>query len=112
MKTDGHPGTATLARLFAEQGHWEKSIEIYRSLLRQDPDRPELAQALAEAEAALHAARPAPSQTLVPLFREWIDLLLRYDRIRKLRRVQSRIVGSARKTSVSKAESPPRRQPN
>jgi len=40
MKTDGYPGTATLARVFAEQGHWEKSIEIYRSLLRQDPGLP------------------------------------------------------------------------
>jgi hypothetical protein len=101
MKTDCHPGTTTLARLFAEQGHWEKSIEIYRNLLRQDPDRPDLAQALAEAEAAKRAARPAPSQTLVPIFREWIDLLLRYDRIRKLRRFKSRISNSAQKTGAS-----------
>jgi len=101
MKTDCHPGTATLARVFAEQGHWEKSIEIYRNLLRQDPGRPDLVQALAEAEAALRSARPAPSQALVTLFREWIDLLLRYDRVRKLRRFKSRISNSAQKTGAS-----------
>jgi hypothetical protein len=100
MKTDGYPGTATLARVFAEQGHWEKSIEIYRSLLRQDPGRPELVQALAEAEAALQAARPAPSQALVPLVREWVDLLLRLDGVRKLRRLKTRISSPAQKTGA------------
>jgi hypothetical protein len=100
MKTDGYPGTATLARVFAEQGHWEKSIEIYRSLLRQDPGRPELVQALAEAEAALQAARPAPSQALVPLVREWVDLLLRLDGVRKLRRFKTRISSPAQKTEA------------
>jgi tetratricopeptide (TPR) repeat protein len=101
MKTDGYPGTATLARVFAEQGHWEKSIEIYQNLLRQDPDRPDLAKALAEAEAALQAAQPAPSQALVPLFREWIDLLLRHDRVRKLRRFKTRVSSATQKTGRS-----------
>ena len=100
MKTDGYPGTATLARVFAAQGHWEQSIEIYRNLLRQEPDRPDLAQALAEAEAALQAARPAPSHALAPLFREWIDLLLRHDRVRKLRRFKIRLSNSAQKTDA------------
>ena len=100
MKTDGYPGTATLARVFAEQGHWEKSIEIYRNLLRQDPDRLELAQALAEAEAALKAARPTPSPALAPLVREWIDLLLRHDRIRKLQRFKARISNSDQNTGA------------
>ncbi len=100
MGTDYHQGTATLARVFAEQGHWEKSVEIYRSLLRQDPGRSDLAQALAEAEAALRAAQPTPPQALAPLFREWIDLLLRTDRIRKLRRIRTRIYNSAQKTAA------------
>lgn len=91
MKTDCHPGTATLARVFAEQGHWEKSVEIYRNLLRQDPGRPDLAQALGEAEAALRAAQPSSSHALVPLLQEWIDLLLTYDRLRKLHRFKVRM---------------------
>ena len=101
METDPQPGTVTLARVFAEQGHWDKSAEIYRNLLRQDPGRPDLVQALAEAEAALRAAQPPPSQALVPLFREWIDLLLRTDRIRQLRRFKTRISNSDQKTGAS-----------
>jgi tetratricopeptide (TPR) repeat protein len=100
MGKDYLQGTATLARVFAEQGHWEKSVEIYRNLLRQDPDRPDLAQALAAAEAALRAAQPQPAQTLAPLFQEWIDLLLRCDRIRKLRRFKTRISNSTPKTDA------------
>ena len=93
MGKDGRhsPGTVTLARVFAEQGHWEKSIEIYRNLLRLEPERPDLAQALAEAEAALDAAGPASARALAPLLQEWIDLLLKCDRLRKLRRFKGRV---------------------
>lgn len=86
-----HQGTMTLARVFAEQGHWEKSVEIYRSLLRQDPDRPDVVQALADAQAALHGAEPASARALAPLLQEWIDLLLKHDRLRRLRRFKARI---------------------
>jgi predicted Zn-dependent protease len=93
MGKDGrhHQGTMTLARVFAEQGHWEKSVEIYQNLLRQDPDRPDAAQALAEAQAALAAAGPASARALAPLLQEWIDLLLKHDRLRKLRRLKARV---------------------
>jgi len=57
-------------------------------------------QALAEAEAALQAARPAPSQALGPLVREWGDLLLRLDGVRKLRRFKTRISSPAQKTGA------------
>jgi cytochrome c-type biogenesis protein CcmH/NrfG len=86
-----HQGTVTLAKIFAEQGHWEKAAEIYRNLLRQDPGRQDVAHALAEVEAALHRAGPTSGQALAPLFQEWIDLLLQHDRLRKLRRFKSRL---------------------
>lgn len=86
-----HQGTFTLAKIFAEQGHWEKAAEIYRNLLRQDPGRQDVAHALAEVEAALHSAGPTSGQTLAPLFQEWIDLLLQHDRLRKLRRFKARM---------------------
>jgi len=89
MGKDYRQGTATLAKVFAEQGHWEKAAEIYRNLLQHDPEREDLARALAEAEAGMHAAGRKLSQDLVPLFREWIDLLLNYDRLRKLRRFKA-----------------------
>jgi cytochrome c-type biogenesis protein CcmH/NrfG len=88
---DYRQGTATLARIFAEQGHWEKAAEIYRSLLRHDPQREDLKLALAEAETGMHAAGRRTPQELSPLFEEWIDLLLRYDRLRRLRRLKARL---------------------
>jgi hypothetical protein len=86
----GH-GTVTLARLFAAQGHWEKAARIYRSLLRQEPNREDLAEALAAAEKQLAAAGAGSARDLVPLFRRWIDLLLEYDRLCKLKRLKRRV---------------------
>jgi hypothetical protein len=79
--------TETMARVYADQGHWDKVVEIYRHLLTLDPGRLEYADALAEAEnrlAADEASRQA-SDRLVPLFREWIDLLFQHQKIQKLR---------------------------
>ena len=39
--------TATMARVYAEQGHWDKSAEIYRYLLKQEPERVDYLEALA-----------------------------------------------------------------
>ena len=89
MEKDYRHGTVTLARLFAAQGHWEKAAGIYRTLLQEEPGREDLAQALAAAEKHLAAAGRASSRDLVPLFRRWIDLLLKYDRLRKLKRLRS-----------------------
>ena len=84
-------GTVTLARLFAAQGHWEKAVNIYRRLLEREPDRPDIAQALAEAEGQVKAAGRKRSGDMDALFRHWIDLLLKYDRLCKLKRLKRRI---------------------
>lgn len=91
MGQDDALGTATLARLFAAQGHWEKAADIYRSLLRQDPGRQDLTQALDEAQAAMRAAGSTSSRTLAPLVQKWIELLLAYDRLRTLQRFKRRL---------------------
>jgi len=91
MDKDSPQGTVTLARVFAEQGYWEKSVEIYRNLLQQNPNRQDLVQALAEAEAAMRTSAPTPSRALVALFQEWIDLMLKYEQLRKLRRFKARM---------------------
>jgi cytochrome c-type biogenesis protein CcmH/NrfG len=85
MEEEYPHGTVTLARLFAAQGHWEKAVNIYRRLLEREPDRPDIAQALAEAESQVKDAGDMDA-----LFRQWIDLLLKYDRLRKLKRLQRR----------------------
>jgi cytochrome c-type biogenesis protein CcmH/NrfG len=88
MTQNGASGTVTLARLYAQQGHWRKAAAIYRSLLQEDPDRTELRQALAEAESRLAEGEP---DDLAPLFREWIELLFRHDRLRRLKRLKRRL---------------------
>lgn len=90
MTEEQRHGTATMARLFAQQGHWDKAAAIYRYLLAKEPGRSDLAEALAEAEAR-EADGTAEKRDLVPVFREWIDLLLKFDRLQKLRRLSRRL---------------------
>ena len=90
MEEEYPHGTATLARLFAAQGHWEKAVNIYRRLLEREPGRPDIAQALAEAESQAKAAGRKRPGDMDALFRQWIDLLLKYDRLRKLKRLKRR----------------------
>ena len=76
--------TETMAEVYADQGHWEKVVEIYRHLLAVEPERLEYADALAEAEDRLRLSREAPER-LVPLFREWIELLFKFEKLQKLK---------------------------
>ena len=41
--------TGTMAKVYAGQGHWDKAAEIYRHLLRMEPERTDYLEALAEA---------------------------------------------------------------
>lgn len=79
--------TETMAEVYADQGHWEKVVEIYRHLLAIEPQRLEYADALAEAENQVKMSRKAPAQ-LVPLFCEWIDLLFKLEELRKLKKLK------------------------
>ena len=83
--------TATLAKVYEDQGHWEKAAEIYRYLLEQEPDRKDFAKALAETNRKMDEVINKTPDDLIPLFREWIDLLLRYSRLQKLRKFKGRL---------------------
>jgi pentatricopeptide repeat protein len=78
--------TATMARVYAEQGHYEKAAEIYRHLLEREPDRREFLEAIADIEKKRKDQGPKTDSDLVPLIRKWIRLLLRYRQIRQLKR--------------------------
>jgi len=85
-------GSMTLARLFAAQGHWEKAAAMYRRMLELEPERQDIAQALSEAEQQLLTPeRRHSSQDLGVLLGQWIDLMLRNDRLRKLNRLKNRL---------------------
>jgi len=83
--------TVTMARVYEDQGLWDKAADIYRYLLKQEPERQDLAQALDEVERKMRdAARKKPND-LIPLFQEWINLQLKYSRLQKLRRFKDRV---------------------
>jgi pentatricopeptide repeat protein len=79
--------TETMARVYAKQGHWQKAAEIYRYLLEQDPDRLDYSRALEEVESKL-ATVAKTSDDLVPLFREWLELMGHYIKLERLSRLK------------------------
>ncbi|MGB5616280.1 MAG: tetratricopeptide repeat protein [Desulfobacterales bacterium] len=90
-----HPGdtgirTVTMAKIYAGQGHYDLAAEIYHHLLRENPDRRDWADALAQIEAKL--AVQAESRFSDPAGRlaEWIGLMLSYRRFLDLRNIRAR----------------------
>lgn len=74
--------TATMAKVFADQGYFRKAAEIYRYLVNQAPQREDLREALAAVERHL-AQNPAPTRKEVELMlQEWVDMLQTQNRQR------------------------------
>jgi hypothetical protein len=82
--------TETMARVYAAQGHWEKAAEIYRFLLAAAPARKDFADALAEAEKKMNETRHKKPEQLVALFREWIELVFRHEKLLKLKKLRDK----------------------
>ena len=80
--------TKTMAKVYADQGNFEKAAEIYKYLLKSEPDRQDLIDALYEIEKKRFAEDP---EGFIKLFSKWIDLLLKYNSLQKLKRLQSHI---------------------
>ena len=87
--------TATMAKIYADQGNLLKAAKIYRYLLKQEPDRQDLIYALSEVEKKITAKDP---DDLISLFCEWIDLLFTYNKVNKLKQIQLRLKSDLRKT--------------
>lgn len=81
--------TATMAKVYAEQGHWDKSAEIYRHLLKNEPERIDYLEALAQAERNIISSAQKRPKDLSPLFHQWFDLMLKYKALQKLRKLKS-----------------------
>ena len=45
MSQDVDVYTETMAKVYAEQGHWAKAVEIYRILVADEPERQDYADA-------------------------------------------------------------------
>ena len=81
--------TATMAKVYADQGYFEKSADIYRHLLKLEPGRPELKAALLEVEQKLEAEKKTHPRDLTLLCEMWIELLLRRRNLQILKKLQN-----------------------
>ena len=79
--------TETMAKVYADQGHWAKAVEIYRHLAAEQPGRQDFVTALVEAEKKMNEIPLERPDRLVPLFREWIELLFQLEKLKKLKRI-------------------------
>ena len=89
MEKEDHFYTATMAKVYADQGHWEKAAEIYRYLLQQEPERDDYLEALAGIEKQMISSGKKPADTLAPLFHRFFDLMLKFKNLQKLRKLKS-----------------------
>ncbi len=80
--------TATMARVYASQGYYDRAADIYRYLLEKAPDRQDLQKALAEVELEINKNQPTLPPNLSLLLDKWVKLLIRYKRLQKLKKLQ------------------------
>ena len=80
--------THTMAQVYTQQGHYDKAAEIYRYLLDREPERRDIQEALADIEEKIGEGRGGSDRNLIPLFRQWIDLAMRYNRLLRLKKWQ------------------------
>ena len=83
--------TETMAKVYADQGHWAKAVEIYRRLVQTEPQRQDLVDALEHARQKIEVKSDTSPAELVPLFREWIELLLQQEKLEKLKKLRSKL---------------------
>ncbi len=73
--------TRTLAKLYADQGHFDKAIEICRHLVRDFPERKdieEIKQDIADMEGRRNQIKTARKPKLPALITEWLELIKKY----------------------------------
>ena len=85
MKEETDFYTATMAKVYSEQEHWDKAAEIYRHLLAQEPERDDFLEALAEVEKKAKQKRQKSLEDLDASFHQWFDLMFKYKNLLKLR---------------------------
>ena len=93
-----HPDfyTATMAGVYAQQGHYQKAAEIYRHILSNEPDRQDIAAALSMVEQKLAPMKSESEKhmrngDLVHLFQKWFQMAAGQGRIASLKRLKQRI---------------------
>ena len=78
--------TKTMAKVYADQGQLEKAVEIYLYLLKKEPGRQDLIDAIAEIDIKRLEKDPG---RLGDLLSVWLDLLLRHSRLQQLKKLKT-----------------------
>ena len=78
--------TKTMANVYAGQGYFAKAVEIYRYLLKHDPESLELNDLLSEVEKKFNEKQKKDREILERLFGKWIYLQLSYNMLQKLKK--------------------------
>jgi cytochrome c-type biogenesis protein CcmH/NrfG len=91
MSQDVDIYTETMAKVYADQGHWAKAVEIYRHLVKLAPDRQDLWDALEHARQKMEEQPDTTPDKLVPLLRKWIGLLLQQEKLERLRKLRRKL---------------------
>ena len=87
MAADKEFETETMARIYADQGHYDKAAVIYRRLLMQTPERDDLRHQLESIETL---QKKAEDRDLSEQLSEWVQLLMKKKQIDKLRKLRKR----------------------
>jgi hypothetical protein len=80
-----------MAKVYVDQGHWAKAVEIYQHLAELEPERQDLFDALSHARQKMEEQPGTAPENLVPLFRKWIELLLQQEKLERLRKLRSKL---------------------
>ena len=91
MNQDVDIYTETMAKLYADQGHWSKAVEIYRHLVQSEPQRQDLIDNLEHARQKMEEQSDSGPEDLVSLFQEWIELLLHQEKLERLRTLRRKL---------------------
>ena len=83
--------TETMAKVYADQGHWARAVEIYQHLVQIEPQRQDLIDDLVHARQKMEEQPDTRPEELVPLFREWIELLLQQEKLEKLKKLRRKL---------------------
>ncbi len=86
MNKDDVFHTKTMAKVYADQDKLEKAAEIYQYLLKKEPRRQDLIEALAEID---KERLKKDHEDLDELFSTWLDLLLNHGRLQKLKKLKT-----------------------
>ena len=84
--------TATMAKIFAQQGHYDEAIEIYHYLLSKDPDQEDLADALARTVEKRDEELATGPHDILSILSNFVGLLLNFRQFLDLQDLQRQIV--------------------